>query len=217
MDNIDAIIEEETRIIEEKILQKNQEPQQSDAPAIIDNKKTKNSIIEDINKIEELAGLPVTPANKLKRNTKDELMKIMAELLNKTGSGEPIMPSAEPDKFFAGPEEIKQHKKAEGPDVSTMAKHMVVYNELIVKVLESLSIKYRDYFDGAPLLEGATESIKRVNPELQMTFELMIKKYGNSVTQYVDPFLMYGSIMLTSLAPVAAENLLKKKKTMDSK
>jgi hypothetical protein len=167
-------------------------------------KKTKSEIIQDIQIVEQKLGIEISQESKLKRLTKKDLLKKLAEYIN---SPESYM------KTEAKPEQPQNNNNnvAIG-ETEYYAKTLVQMNARMVGLFEALSISYKDKTMGVELLEGWSENINRAESELQIVFTEMVKKYGVNIKRYIDPVTHYGMIMTSSAMLCVATNVQKKKK-----
>lgn len=210
MEDIDQIIEEEVKIVENKILENTKEVDATEPQSRQSSKKTKLEIMEDINKLERAAGFEETPNSKLRRLTKPELMKLLGEIINKS-TGE-IQP-AKDDKFFVPASEIEQKKEeSRAQSLNDMAASMCQFNMILVSVLEGISESFKSKTDGIALLGGWSDNVRKMTPELKMVFAEMIRKYGTSVARFTDPLITYAVLMGGTAGDVLITNINKKKK-----
>lgn len=207
MDVNPIITESEIDNLEQSILEKLNiptgdapAPAEGDAPVTVTakpkkaEKHTKIDLINDIMKVEAENGGEVTDEKKLKRMTKQELEKHLAESLNRKLA--PI---------------VGVSPQASKVDSALAVRSLNNFNLLAVHLLEQTSINFKDKTAGVALLEGWTKKTREMEKELADVFRAIIEKYGNSVQQYMDPLVQYAMVMTTTASMVVAENYGKKK------
>jgi len=230
MSDIDFLLEQEKQNIEKDILEKyngagptpsisckdmgdenekgeaNETEHKEKEPDLL--KKKKFDLIEDLIKLHQEAGVELTISEtKLKRMTKQEIIKLIANFMNREigGSGGEVAQTSE--KGREGPQmELdpeKLHLAAEG---------IFMLNLALVSTLETASIKLKDKTSGIALLENWTTRVNDKKKELLIIFSMLYKDYKVEFDRYLSPAVQYAIVMLQTGATCAIENYNKKKK-----
>lgn len=167
-------------------------------------KKTKTDIIDDIRKLEVELGLKPQTDNKLKRLTKQELLRNLANMMNenfhKTQVEEQIKEEIQEQK-----NEVIQNNSKQ------VAVGLFMMHSLVLEGLEALSINYKSKTQDIALLEGASEKNKAAKENLIKVFEQIYLKYNTQIDTYLNPMIQYAIITSSILVSSAAENIKKKK------
>jgi hypothetical protein len=170
----------------------------------VEKKQTKTDIIDDIRALEVQLGIKPQTDNKLKRLTKQELLKNLANMMNenfhKTQVEEQIKEVQEEEKKEAVMNNSKQ-----------VAHGLFMMHSLVIEGLEALSINYKSKTQDIPLLDGAGEKNKAAKENLVKVFEAIYLKYNIQIDTYLNPMIQYAIITSSILVSSAAENIKKKK------
>lgn len=215
--SITSILEDEIKIAENKILEKtggssviniDKEDISEEVNKIdIAKSKKKDDIIDDILEVEGKLGITLSNRDKLTRKTKPTLLKMLAELINKQSGGlvEPSDPGS--DHFFENKKQDEVQQPISQYDVKTLNN----LNILVVTILEKVSDLGKKYTLDTPILQGWTKEIQKQDQELNRVFAEILRKYGGSISKYLNPIAEYGIIMGSSAGMIAATNIQKKR------
>lgn len=195
---ISSLLESEKEEIEDSILKKfNREEV---VPITLDvNQKKKHEIIEDIHKIQKELNLEITPESKLKRKTKPELIKIMAEIMNK---------QIEPE-----PETATEEEKTERTEnmLGLITENMFTIHSMLVGFGETASESLKHKTNDVSILKGISERNQKKKPQLLEIFKAMYGKYKSEMDQFLTPLAMYVMAVSTLVVETATDNMIKKK------
>lgn len=190
-EDIEKAILEKLNISDTKTPESEPQPVQSHAAP---KRYTKQQIINDIMKMEKENGREVSEKD-LKKMRKDELEAMLGKSVN-----------TKLNTIIQGPQTV---------DSNVAVSSLSNLNTLVVFMLEETSKSFKDKTAGVALLEGWTTKVKSMKEELDAVFKAIIEKYGNSMQQYLDPFIQYTMIMSGSAGLVISENYQKKKQKLE--
>jgi hypothetical protein len=212
--NPEAILDSEIQEMEKTIISEFQPQPAEDGEKIPPPPKekakkpfTKAELIKDILDLETKIGGEISDEKKLRRLTKTELEKHMAEIINGQATKNPYAQSLAPL-----PDIPEAKAGAEGNDTKIAIRTLNNINLTLVAIAENLSISFKEKTAGIELLKGWTNKVKNMDSELNEVFAMILQKYGANIQKYVDPLASYAIIMMSSASVVVNENYREKKK-----
>lgn len=220
MDDINFLLDEEKKNIEEDILKKHTADKEEinepiNKPENL-NKKKKSDLINEFLKLQEVSGGGEWDEKKLKRLNKDEIIKLIANFMNaKINETE--------TKIFENPEtgkpEIVELPKNEmtGEKLNLIAHGIFSINMALVQICETGSNYLKDKTYGISVLEGWSGKINDRKQDLIIIFSQLYFQYKDEFDKYLSPFSQYLIIMAQSATSTAIENLKKKKEPQNEK
>lgn len=218
--NFDSLLESEKNAIENKIYEKvatpvetNEIKENSDAKNL--KGKTKADLIIDLQNLEKATGLEITDEKKLKRWTKQELLKRIGDIL--AGSVQTVDGEGK-KKEDVDPKDVKQiPPESLRDDINLCANGLYRMNLMVSALLENTSIVLKEKTGDIPVLSGFCMKIEEQKPILIDVFKEIYLKYKDELKTVVSPISQYGIIMTTTAMSVASENIAKKKKPSTEK
>lgn len=217
MDDIDFLLEEEKRNIEEDILKKHtndkEEADITDSkPKSQDlNKKKKSDLINEFLKLQEVSGGGEWDEKKLKRLNKDEIIKLIANFMNaKINETETkIIENEETGK----PEIVEIKKEGlTGEKLLLVSEGLFQINLAFAGLLESGSVYFKNRTYDIALLENFTRKLENRKKDLIIIFSQIYCDYKAELDKYLSPLVQYSIVMFQSASTTIIENLDKKKK-----
>ncbi len=214
----DNLLESEKNAIENKIYEnvaapKNENEIKESGDVKNLKGKTKTDLIEDLQNLEKATGLEITDAKKLKRWTKQELLKRIGDILSGSvqvvdGEGK----KKEDKPFSQGEEDLKPiNPESLKDDINICANALYRMNLMVSALLENTSVALKDKTGGIPVLSGFCGKLEEQKPIMIDLFKDIYLKYKDELKTVVSPLSQYGIIMGTTAMSVASENLAKKK------
>lgn len=199
-------VQPEDNIVEAKPTKK----KDASGVAFVDNlppKCTKKMIQDDIVKVcKELGKKPPTVRwfkSSKKAVLEEHLKKLVAELAEKATVGKL--------------QEKKREQMLKDPSSSLEVRSLYNANFLACNLLEKVSVAVKDKTFDIALLEGWCEEISNNREQLCIIYAELLDKYGNQITQFVDPVAKLGIVMVTSAAAAVVKNVKKKKEGLKKK
>lgn len=230
MNDIDFILEDEKKRIEEEMVnkydldkngkeEKDEEPERQekiDKPEKIrdPNKKKKDELINDFLEMQKIAGKDEYTDTKLRRMNKAEIIKLIANYMNESISGDK---STEVEKKVKIDENgcpvIVETPKFElnADKLMLVAEGIFQINLAFTSVLENASVHLKHKTYDIAVLEKWTEKVAGKKKELLIIFSQMYLDYKVEFDKYLSPLVQYAIIMIQTGAECALTNLKKKK------
>jgi hypothetical protein len=216
MDDNISVNQEELAQLEKDILnsvpvedQKDEPKPKANAEVVnkIPPKSTKKMIQDDIIKISKELGKDIPTVRWFKKQKKAQLEEhlklLVAELAEKATVGKL--------------QEKAKEQMLKDPSKSIECRSLYNANFILCNMLEKASVALKDKTFNVAVLEGWSQDIYDSRDQLMIIYAEIIDKYGNQITQYVDPFAKLGLVMLTSAASCAAKNIKNKESDVKKK
>lgn len=215
MDDINFLLDEEKKNIEEDILKKHTADKEEinepiNKPENL-NKKKKSDLINEFLKLQEVSGGGEWDEKKLKRLNKDEIIKLIANFMNaKMNETETkIIENAETGK----PEIIEIQKEGlSGEKLLLVSEGLFQINLAFAGLLESGSVYFKNRTYDIALLENFTKKLENRKKDLIIIFSQIYCDYKAELDKYLSPLVQYSIVMFQSASTTIIENLDKKKK-----
>jgi hypothetical protein len=175
----------------------------------INKKTTKAQLISNYIELCNAAKLEYEPENKLKRYTKQELIKKIADVMNFKIADVPLNETAIRDEK---PQQIELNPEK----LNLVAEGLFQMNIALCSVFETGSqyIKHKTY--DVAVLENWTMKVAGKHNELVNIFRQMYMDYKETFDKYLSPVVQWSVIMLQTSATTVIENIKKKKEITEN-
>lgn len=223
MSDIDFLLDSEKEQIQKELSEKytdNGKEEKNEPDHITDpNKKKKAELIEDFMKMQAEAGREDYTEKNLKRMTKPEIIKLIANFMNT----EIMEKASETEKKIIegedGKPEIIEVPKNElsSEKLQLVAEGIFAINFALCSVMETASTQFKSKTWDIPLLEKWTEKVSGKKKELIIIFTQMYIDYKAEFDKYLSPVVQWSIIMMQTGAQTVLENVKKKKSEENNK
>lgn len=178
-------------------------------PPPMPEKKNKEQLIKEIQQIEEKLGRKPSSHSKLRRHNKEELLKMIANMMNET-LGTPQQNEQHPQEE---PQKLTEEQRAKF--LNSAAESMFLFHSVLMNISENVSVQFKDKTGGQPALEGLTQMTIEKKQALLDVFREIYLKYPDQIDKYLSPITRYAMITLSTMGHCMANNFLKKKKNLE--
>lgn len=222
--NVDMLLDSEINKIQEDILgsQSNEEKTPTEAkpeqPKV--KKLTKSELVEQYIKLGSAANVEIESEARIKRMTKTELTKKIAELMNRELGGASYTPAEEFENPFNEPPigDTKEHPRRQpqvmSPEqLNLVAEGLFQMNAALCSLFESGSHAIKSKTYNVALLENWTQNVYNKKTELVCIFKQMYVDYKDVFDKYLSPMVQWTMIMIQTGTITVFNNLKKKKES----
>ncbi len=219
---IDFLLEKEKEEIVEEILEKNKPIVNETVKKDKEAKKTKTDLIIEFMDLQEKGGKILYKEHQLKRQTKQEILKHLAEyandvLINKEPSSVQSSEShiGDPAKVESTP--AVQNGALDPNQMNMIAEGLFNMNLALVSTLETSSVYFKDKTGDIALLANWSEKVVNKRQQFMEVFKQIYAKHRLEMDKYMSPVVLYGVLMTQSAAEAVYSNVQEKKKRSETK
>jgi hypothetical protein len=237
--NVDMLLDNEIKEIENTILEKqnppmelkdngkleipNVPPLQSKIGETKVKMPTKTELIDNYIKLGQVSNYEIESEARLKRMTKNELTKKIAELMNRELGGQQLTSNPGEGEIA---EDIQRMKAGEKPKLSTqqtteqlsfITECLFQFNMTLCVALENGSELIKHKTNNTALLEGWSSKIMERKAHLITIFNQIYADHKDTIDVYLSPIAQWVTLMFMTGGITIASNIKKKQETLEGK